>query len=65
MFTLLAEKSSQTEEQYVHLRDALINDNIYTKNMGQPIVLQSSFIGSPHYMSECTQDAMTYVRKFG
>ena len=51
-------------EQYVHLRDALIN-NIHLQNIGQPVVLPSSFIVGPSFMTERTQDAMTYVRKFG
>ena len=46
-------------EQYVHLNDALINDNIHPQNIGKPIVLLSRFVGSPRYMTERTQDAMT------
>jgi hypothetical protein len=32
--------------------------------VGQQVILPSSFTGSPRYMHEKNQDAMTYVRKF-
>ncbi|GFR29131.1 ATP-dependent DNA helicase [Trichonephila clavata] len=34
-------------------------------DVGQLIILPSSFMGSPRYMHEHTQDAMTYVRNYG
>jgi hypothetical protein len=50
-------------DDYVHLRDAVNNDaNINANNVEQ---LPSSFTGSPRYMHEKNQDAITYVRKFG
>jgi len=53
-------------DDYVHLRDAVNNDaNINANNVGQLVILPSSFTGSPRYMHEKNQDAMTYVRKFG
>ncbi|CAB3235853.1 unnamed protein product [Arctia plantaginis] len=53
-------------EEYIHLRDAVVNDgNIDGSNIGQHVILPSSFTGSPRYMNEKSQDAMTYVRKFG
>ena len=51
-------------EQYVHLRDAEINDG-EVREMGQLVILPSSFTGGPPYMHETTQDAMTYVRQYG
>nr|XP_026487949.1 uncharacterized protein LOC113394741 [Vanessa tameamea] len=53
-------------EEYIHLRDAVANDgNTDASNIGQHVILPSSFTGSPRYMNEKSQDAMTYVRKFG
>ena len=51
-------------DDYIHLRQALQND----KNpdaIGQLIVLPSTFVGSPRYMHERLQDAMTYVKYYG
>ncbi|XP_053597308.1 uncharacterized protein LOC128668406 [Microplitis demolitor] len=53
-------------EEYIHLRDAVVNDgHINASNIGQHVILPSSFTGSPRFMNEKSQDAMTYVRKFG
>jgi len=53
-------------DDYVHFRDAFNNDaNINANNVEQQVILPSSFTGSPRYMHEKNQDAMTYVRKFG
>lgn len=52
-------------DDYVHLRDADIDADINVNNMGQEVILPSSFTGSPRYMHEKNQDAMTFVRKFG
>ncbi|KAF8770993.1 hypothetical protein HNY73_018457 [Argiope bruennichi] len=44
-------------EDYIHLRDAIINnDNM--KQIGKPTILPFTFTGSPRYMYERTQDAM-------
>ena len=51
-------------ENYVHLCDAMRNDQ-NPATVGQSIILPSSFTGSPRYMKEKTQDAMTYVRERG
>ena len=51
-------------EQYIHLQDALSSDG-NAENVGQQVILPSSFTGSPRYMQQRTQDAMCYVRKFG
>lgn len=53
-------------ENYIHLRDAINNDaNINPLNIGQQVILPSTFTGSPRYLHEKTQDAMTYVRHHG
>ena len=51
-------------ESYIHLRDAVLNDGD-TTNMGQLVILPSTYVGGPRYMHERTQDAMTYVRTYG
>lgn len=51
-------------ENYIHLVDAIKNDG-NVKDIGQLVILPSSFTGGPRYMHEKTQDAMTYVRKYG
>ena len=51
-------------ELYSGLRDA-INTDGNANNVGQRVILPSSFTGSPRYMNEQAQDAMSYVRKHG
>jgi hypothetical protein len=51
-------------EQYIHLKDAMVKDRS-PEEIGQMIILPSTFTGSPRYMHEYTQDAMTYVRNYG
>lgn len=51
-------------EEYVHLRDAMLQDS-NTENLGRLVILPSSFTGGPRYMQERTQDAFCYVRKYG
>lgn len=51
-------------EEYIHLRDAIVNDG-NVADVGRLTILPSSYVGSPRHMHEYTQDAMTYVRKFG
>ncbi|XP_043468040.1 uncharacterized protein LOC122502180 [Leptopilina heterotoma] len=51
-------------ENYIHLQDAMRRDeNIEV--LGQVVILPSSFTGGPRYMHSRTQDAFSYVRKFG
>ncbi|XP_055915855.1 uncharacterized protein LOC129948797 [Eupeodes corollae] len=53
-------------DDYIHLRDALNQDaRVIAANIGQHVILPSSFTGSPRYLHEKTQDAMTYVRNYG
>lgn len=51
-------------EQYIDLRDAIINDRNGT-DIGRLTILPSSYVGSPRHMHEYAQDAMTYVRNYG
>lgn len=57
-------QSKLRSEQYAHLRDAIQNEN-NAGDIGRRVILPSSFIGGPRHMNEYTQDAMTYVRKYG
>jgi len=53
-------------EEYIHLRDAVVNDgNIEAPNIGQHVILSASFTGFPRYMNEKSQDIMTYIKKIG
>lgn len=51
-------------EEYIHLQDAITADG-NVNDIGRLFILPSSFTGSPRYMHERTQDAMTYVRHYG
>ncbi|GBM81800.1 hypothetical protein AVEN_145966-1 [Araneus ventricosus] len=51
-------------EEYIHLRDAVVNEG-NTTNVGKLIILISSYIGSPRHMQEYAQDAVAYVRHYG
>ena len=51
-------------DSYIHIKDALAQDSLDT-DLGRAVILPSSFTGGPRYMHEKTQDAMTYVRKYG
>lgn len=51
-------------ENYIHLQDA-IHQNENVEDLGQLVILPSSFTGGPRYMHQRTQDAFCYVRKYG
>ena len=51
-------------EQYIYLRDAVVNDG-NTTNVGRLTILPSSHAGSPRLMHEYAQDAIAYVRLYG
>ncbi|GFX07914.1 helitron_like_N domain-containing protein [Trichonephila clavipes] len=51
-------------EEYIHLRDAVVNDGNLSE-LGKMVILLSPFTGSPRHMHEYAQDAMTYVRAYG
>lgn len=46
------------------MQDAL-NSNESSTEIGQLVILPSSFTGGPRYLHETTQDAMTYVKNYG
>ena len=50
-------------EEYIHLRDAVVNDG-NTTNHGKVTILPSSYIGCLRHMQEYAQDAMAYVRHY-
>jgi len=51
-------------KQYIHLKDAISID-ANPHDLGKMVILPSSVTGSPRHMHEYTQDALTYVRKYG
>ncbi|GFW91034.1 ATP-dependent DNA helicase [Trichonephila clavipes] len=50
-------------EEYIHLRDA-INNNAHVAEIGNHVILPSSYVGSPRHMQEYIQDALTFVREY-
>lgn len=52
-------------EEYVHLQDAVRRQDADASQLGQMVILPSSFTGGPRYMHERIQDALTYVRHGG
>lgn len=60
------QQSKLRADKYGELRDAISNqDNADPTNLGQRIILPSSYTGGPRYMFEKQQDAMCYVRQYG
>ncbi|GFX71443.1 helitron_like_N domain-containing protein [Trichonephila clavipes] len=51
-------------EEYIHLRDAVVNDG-NLRELGKMVILPFTFTGSPRHMHEYAHDAMTYVRAYG
>lgn len=49
--------------KYIHLRDAM-NNNANLAEVGQLVILLSTFTGSSRHMNENTQDAMAHVRNY-
>ncbi|XP_065583198.1 glycine receptor subunit alpha-2-like [Artemia franciscana] len=47
-------------EQYIHLRDAVVNDG-NTTNVGRLTIFPSLHTGSPRHMHEYTQDAIAFT----
>lgn len=59
-------QSKLRAENYIHLQDAVANDgNVNPNNLGKMVILPSSFVNSPRYLHEYTQDAFAYVRTYG
>lgn len=53
-------------ENYIHLQDAVASDaNVNPRDLGRMVILPSSFVNSPRYLHEYTQDAFAYVRTYG
>lgn len=50
-------------EEYIHLRDAIVN-NADAAEIGNSVILPSSYIGSLRHMQEYIQDAMNFVREY-
>ena len=63
LFVRLNQKKLRVDD-YIHLRDAVVMMEMLP-NLGQLVILPSTFTGSPRHMHEYTQDAMTYVRNYG
>ena len=51
-------------KKHEHLRDAA-RGNVSPDQSGRSVILGSTFVGGPRYLSEKTQDAMCYVREYG
>ena len=51
-------------EVYIHRRDAIMSD-VNCADIGNNVILPSSYIGSSRHMQEYMHDAMTFVRKYG
>jgi hypothetical protein len=64
LFYLRYHQKTLRVDEYIHLRDGIANDG-NASNLGQLVILPSTFTGSPRHMHEYTQDAMTYVRNYG
>ena len=47
-------------DSYIHLRDAVSNGDVNPDQVGQKVILPSTFNGGPQYMHERTQDALTF-----
>ncbi|GFX54374.1 helitron_like_N domain-containing protein [Trichonephila clavipes] len=53
-------------ENNIHLQDSIRNyADLDPNNLGQMVILPSSFVNSAIYLPEYTQDAFTYVRNYG
>ncbi|GBM80046.1 hypothetical protein AVEN_202553-1 [Araneus ventricosus] len=62
MYILLNQRTLRVE-QYAHLWDAVMNDG-NVADIGQLIILLTSFTEGPRYIQEHFQDAMTYVKNY-
>src|ERR1043165_9341430 len=52
-------------EEYIHLRDAIVNDgNVNPDELGKMVILLATFTGSPRHMHEYAQDAMAVQIQF-
>jgi hypothetical protein len=51
--------------QHLKIEDALLHHDGDPRNVGQCVILPSTFTGGLHYIYEWQMDTMSYVRKFG
>ena len=59
---ILLNRSKLRAESYIHLQDAVADDaNVNPNNLGKVVILPSSFVNSPRYLHEYTQDAFAYA----
>ncbi|GFX05050.1 hypothetical protein TNCV_3439141 [Trichonephila clavipes] len=64
-YIALNQKKLQAKN-YIHLQDAIsADDNIRPNDIDKMVILPSTFVNSPRYLQEYTQDAFTYVRTYG
>ena len=63
LYVRLNQKKLRVDE-YIYLRDTIENDGD-TTDLGQLVILPSTFTASSRHMHEYTQDPMTYVRSYG
>ena len=59
---LRAKQKQLRAENYSIFADAVLQDDANPQNIGQKVILPSTFIGGPRYMHQRTQDAMSYVK---
>lgn len=57
-------QTKHRSEEYVHLRDAVVNDG-NTTNVGRLRILPSSYTDSPRHMHKYAEDAIAYVCHYG
>ena len=60
---LLRKQKQLRADSYKELWDALVNNDGNAQNVGQKVILPSTYCGGPRYMFERQQNAMAYVRK--
>ena len=62
---LRREQTALRADCYQDLQDAILDWDGDPNNVGQKIILPSTFTGGPRYMHERQQDTMSYFRKYG
>lgn len=63
-FIRMNQKNLRTD-LYKSVTDALNNDDLTAKDIGQSTILPSSFTGGPRHMMQLFQDAMSCIRYYG
>ena len=62
---LRTHQESIRADVYTGLADALIREDVNTRDLGRRFILPSSFTGSDRFMQQLFQDSMAIVRYFG